>query len=443
MKSTTRSSVGAAVVAAAQLASAAPAAAAAVVPTVHMPVHMKYGDNNKFATSLVLPYSGETVEVCYDLGSPDFWIFAPNATQNWGCRYLDCQGPCNASVSEAGSYDPSRSAAATPVEPWRANYAYGGGLSKQYKSDKIVNDTFTFTNPNGYSTTVADVRVALVYYLQQRTQIPEQNTCAEKPAYDFSIMGMAPYFSSPDPKVQNTTGPSFRQNLLEQGRISAPVQSLWMEKAPQDVRGTFTGAGLLGGIDTSKYTGPLVRIPRLKDLGYSLSEYYTHAANLSFNGVTPIPIDSTNTTACIIDSGAVGDSHNPVDDDAYFNTTGLRLNPKHPTPYRGSYLSWPGRCDDIPADRFFEYSMAGVREGETAVVKVPLRNYARFQDPVDEAMGWCTMAISLRGCGLNSPFLSAAFFAADDESGEIAIAQGGVAEQGSGVDASKVVLRIP
>ncbi|KAL8420655.1 hypothetical protein RB594_003443 [Gaeumannomyces avenae] len=449
MRSSSQASAAAAIVAFAHLAAAAPAAveAGAVVPTVHMPVHMRYGQNNKFATSLVLPYSDQSIEVCYDLGSPDFFLFSPNATQNWGCRYLACQGPCNATVPEEGTYDPSLSKTATAPRPWAHDYGYGGGLNKWYRANKIVNDTFAFTNHlNKVLSQVSDVEVALVPYLQQRTFSAAENSCAEKPAYDYSILGMAPYFSSPDPNAMNTTGPSFRQNLLDQGRISAPVQSLWMERRPDDVRGTFTGAGLLGGIDTSKYSGPLVRIPRLNGVGYSLNEYYTHAAKLSFNGVAPIPIDTTSPdveTECILDSGGIGDAHNPVDVEAYYNVTGLRLNPSHPTPYQGNYLSWPGKCEDIPADHFMEYSLVGVREGETAVVKVPMRNYARFQDPIDEARGWCTMAISLKGCSLNAPFLSAAFFAADDESGEIAIAQGGVAEQGSGVDNSKVVLRIP
>lgn len=415
-------------------------AADAAPPTVHMPLHMHYGYNNKVSTEIVLPYGNKTIEVCYDLGSPDFWLFAPGSIQNWGCRYLSCQGHCNRTVPDAGTYDASLSPTASKVEPWDTYYGYGGGLAKMFQTDGIVNDTFSFASLDGkYSTKVPNVQVALVDYLQQR--IDDEGSCSPVPAYDFSILGLAPYISSPDPDVLNTTGPSFRQNLLEQGQISAPVQSLWFEKAPEGVTDTYTGSGLLGGIDTSKYEGPLVKIPRVY-AGYSEDEYYTYAANVTVDG-TEVEIDrsATATEKCLIDSGAVADSVLPVDKEAFLQLTGLRQNP---TPNRQvPYLSWPDKCDTIPADRFIEYSFAGVDASETATIKVPLRAYARYQEADDEAMGWCTMALHASGCGMSAPFFTAAFFAADDERGEIAFAQGGVAEQGSGVDADSVVLRIP
>lgn len=426
---------------AAALGSVSAALAADAVPTVHMPLHMRYGYNNKVSTELVLPYGNQTIEVCYDLGSPDFWVFAPDSIQNWGCHYLACQGHCNRTVPDSGTYDASLSPTASEVEPWTAMYGYGGGLAKMYNTKGIVNDTFSFTSADGrYSTKVPNVQVALVDYLQQR--INDEGSCSPVPPYDFSILGLAPYVSSPDPLVQNTTGPSFRQNLLEQGQISAPVQSLWFEKAPDGVMDTYTGSGLLGGLDTSKYEGPLVKIPRLYG-AYSENEYYTYAANITVNG-TEVEIDRSGTKVgekCLIDSGAVADSVLPVDKEAFLQLTGLRENP---TPNRRvPYLSWPDKCDTIPADRFIDYSFTGVDASEKVTVKVPMRAYARYQEADDEAMGWCTMALYANGCGLSAPFFTAVYFAADDERGEIAFAQGGVAEQGSGVDPDSVVLRIP
>ncbi|TLS27273.1 hypothetical protein PpBr36_04002 [Pyricularia pennisetigena] len=455
MKTVLQSAAGALV--AANLAAAAAVGAASsssAPPTVVMPLHLTYGGNNKIATSLSVPYSdsNQTIEVIYDLGSPDFFVFGPDSIMNWGCRFLACQGPCNASVPEEATYDPSRSKTASALYPFTAQYGFGGGLSKLYTTDYRFNDTLTFVDAKtGLSSGPIDgVSVALSQYLQQRIYQAD-GSCGSTPDYDYSILGIAPYHpADPDNNVQATTGPSFRQNLLEQGKVSAAVQSLWFEKPPAGVADTYTGVGLLGGIDTSKYEGPLVRIPRrthADGLPYSFNEYYTHAAELSVNGEVPIEIrhndTSTDMKRCIIDSGAVADGHNPVDQEAYFNATGLRLNPSHPTPYQGSPLSWPGPCDSIPADRFIEYSFKGVREGESVAVKVPMRSYARYQEPVDDARGWCTMAITLNVCSLNSPFLTAAFFAADDEREEMAIAQGAVVEQGTSVDHSSVVLRIP
>ncbi|KAL5869573.1 hypothetical protein ACKVWC_010320 [Pyricularia oryzae] len=452
MKTVLQSAAGA-LVAANLAAAAAVGAASSAPPTVVMPLHLTYGNNHKMATSLSVPYSdhNQTIDAVYDLGSPDFFVFGPDSTMNWGCRFLACQGPCNASVPEDGTYDPSRSKTASALYPFTAEYAYGGSLNKWYKASYRYNDTLTFVDAvTGLSSgPIEGVSVAMPQYLQQRVWEAD-GSCGATPLYDYSILGVAPYHpADPANNVQATQGPSFRQNLLEQGKLSAPVQSLWFEKPPAAVKDTYTGVGLLGGIDTSKYDGPLVRIPRrthADGLPYSFNEYYTHAANLSVDGV-PIAMahddPAVDMKRCIIDSGAVADGHNPVDEQAYFNATGLRLNPSHPVPYQGSPLSWPGPCDSIPADKHIEYSFAGARDGESVSVKVPMRSYVRYQDPADDARGWCTMAITLNVCGLNSPFLTAAYFAADDEREEMAIAQGAVVERGTPVDQASVVLRIP
>ncbi|KAI6355016.1 hypothetical protein MCOR25_008377 [Pyricularia grisea] len=456
MKTVLQSAAGALVAAnlAAAVATGAAASSSVPPPTVVMPLHINYGSNNKIATSLLVPYrdTNKTIEVCYDLGSPDFFVFGPDSIMNWGCSGLACQGPCNASVPEAGTYDPSRSETASDTYPYKAEYAYGGNLSKWYKASYRYNDTLTFvdTKTGLSSGPIEGVNVGMPQYLQQRIWEAD-GSCGATPLYDYSILGISPYHvADPENNILPVTGPSFRQNLLEQGKVSAAVQSLWFEKPPAGVFDMYTGVGLQGGIDTSKYEGPLVKIPRrthADGLPSNYNEYYTYAANLSVNGEIPIQMQRNGTGAnmklCIIDSGAVSDGHNPVDQQAYFNATGLRLNPSHPVPYQGDPLSWPGPCDSVPADKFIEYSFAGVNEGESISIKVPMRSYVRFQNPVDDALGWCTMAITLNTCGLNTPFLTAAFFAADDEREEMAIARGAFVEQGTPVDQSSVVLRIP
>ncbi|KAK7947008.1 uncharacterized protein PG986_011329 [Apiospora aurea] len=397
--------------------------ASAAIPTVHMPLNLKYGADKKVSTELKLPYSDDAIEVCYDLGSSDFWMFRPNAIQNWGRNCLLCQGLCNVTVPDAGIYDPSKSTSASEIAPWDALYAYGGGVSKAYRANGVVNDTFTFTNDAGYSTTVPDVEVAMTFYLQQRILDPK-GECNPVPEYDYSIMGMSPYYTSPDPKIQNTTGPHFRHRLLEQGLVENTVQSLWFEKAPAKLEDTYTGSGLQGGIDLSKFSGPLVKIPTVPatDIAYGAAGYYTLQPNVTFvaeDGAVgvDIPVDRSNTVIipeCIIDSGATRDGLAPLDPDRFL------------------------------ARAFLRYSFAALDPAAAPIeISMPLRAYARQQDPEDAALGWCTINLFLGSCMLGSPFSTRAFFAADDARLELALAKGGVAERGSGVDPAHVVDRIP
>ncbi|KAK8024424.1 acid protease [Apiospora rasikravindrae] len=427
--------------------------ASAAIPTVHMPLNLRYGANKKVSTELKLPYSDGTVEVCYDLGSSDFWMFRPKAIQNWGKNCLLCQGMCNVTVPDAGIYDPSQSTSASEIAPWDAMYGYGGGAAKAYHANGVVNDTFTFTNDAGYSTVVPDVQVAMTFYLQQRILDPK-GECNPVPEYDYSIMGMSPYYTSPDRNIENTTGPSFRHNLLEQGLVANTVQSLWFERAPARIEDTYTGSGLQGGIDLSKFEGPLVKIPTLPatDIAYGAVGYYTIQPNLTFvaadGGIVDIPVDRSNTVTineCIIDSGATRDGLAPLDADRFLNVTGLRYSPSRP--YPGQELAWPAPCDTIPTDgeqAFLQYSFAALDPAAAPIeISMPLRAYARQQDPEDTAIGWCTINIFLGSCMLGSPFSTRAFFAADDARLELALAKGGVAERGSGVDPAHVVDRIP
>lgn len=432
------------------LGASAAAQASSDVPTVAFPLVMRYTQAARVATDVVLPYA--TIPVNYDLGSPDFIMFQSNSTMNWGCRYLGCQGQCNVTVDNNVSYNPDLSTTKVDEVPNDGVYGYGGGLSKMYTSNKKLNETFTFSNGID-SVVIPDVQVALTQYLQQR--IGDSGSCNPVPTgYSKSIMGISPYINSTVNGAPNAKGPSIRHNLLTAGRIKAAVQSLWFDKAPA---GSITsgepwiGTGLLGGIDTSKYTGPLTRIPR-SIAPYNQDQYLVNAPNMTFHagggkpGVSFLNNFDSSTTGtdmheCLIDSGAGSESFNPIDFAAWHNATGIVESPDRKDP--GSDLAWPGPCDTIPADAEFEYDFITTTPGKSAVVRVPLRNFHRYQDPLDEARGWCTLAIYLRACGLSRTFNTAVFFAADDESQEIAIAQGGISEIGSGVDYSSVVMRIP
>lgn len=413
-------------------------AAGTAVSTVQMPLNYHFNTISKISTNVVVPGTqNRTILVEYDLGSTVFFLFGPNSTMNWGGRYLGQQGQCNVSVPEEDTYDPSKSPTATPEIPFRSNYGYGGGLNKLYRGHVAFNDTFTFVNTAGHCTTVPNLQVALVDYLQQRLE-DASGKCTPAPGYNPSIMGIAPYYYQANNVTVHDDATSFRQSLLAQGLIGAPVHSMWFDKAPHSVEGTYTGTGLLGGIDTSKYKGPLVKVPSLRTNGQP--GYWTVRPNVTYNGVAVALQPPSADDRCMVDSGAY-DGIAVADAQAFLNLTGLRYNPKRPG--LGQFLSWPGPCHSIPAHRFIEYSMAGVDAREKAVIKVPMRAYARYQEAADVEIGWCTLRLYLGGSAIGAPFLSAAFFAADDERVEMAFAQGGVSEPGSEVDAACVVARIP
>ncbi|KAK7937442.1 aspartic peptidase domain-containing protein [Apiospora aurea] len=92
---------------------------------------------------------------------------------------------------------------------------------------------------------------------------------------------------------------------------------------------------------------------------------------------------------------------------------------------------------------FLQYSFASVDDKSTIEIDMPLRSYARQQEPEDAEMGWCTMRIYLGSCMLGAPFTTRAFFAANDDRVELTLAKGGVAERGSKINHDQVVDRIP
>lgn len=400
----------------------------ATIPTVHFPLNYKYGGNYKIATAVSVPWSNSTIDVVYDQGSENFWLMAPNATVNWGCQSLACQGACNA--TETVFYDYEESSTAT-TEAFSSGYMYGT-FDKILLGDIAVNDTLTFVNVAGVESTVPGIEVALENYLQNRIGM-SNNSCSVVPEHDVGILGISPYQHY---SRRNTTGPHVRKNLLDRGQIGVNVHSFWMDEAPEEYDATFTGGGLMGGIDTSKYTGDLVKIPYLTpELAAQQTTvgYYVSVPKVSVKGTT----FNTDTTLsnCFLDSGThIDDIPIPYDDDDhFFNVSGIAYDPT-------GRVAWPGNCDTVPADLTIDYTWTGVNANETVTVKVPVKNYIRGNVSPD---GWCTLNMSPGGCLLAAPFSTAAFFAADDEREEVALAQGGVSARGSSPDSASIVERIP
>lgn len=397
------------------------------IPTVHFPLNYKYGTNNKVATAVSVPWSNTTIDVVYDQGSENFWLMAPNATVNWGCRSLACQGACN--VTETEVYDYTQSSSAV-TEEFGSQYLYGM-FDKVVLGDMAVNDTLTFVNVAGVESTIPGVEFALEHYLQNR--IGYNGTCGAAPLHDVGILGVSPYQHNAN---RNTTGPHVRKNLLDRGQIGANVHCIWFDQAPEGAEDTYTGGGLMGGIDTSKYTGPLVKVPyktpELEAQQVTVG-YYVSVPQVSV-GATTFDL-ATDSTSCFLDSGThIDDLPIPLDaTDLFYNVTGIVVDPV-------GYVAWPGACDSVPSDVTIDLTWAGVSANETVTVKVPLRNYVRGNISPE---GYCTLNLSPGGCLLSAPFSTAAFFAADDERNEVALAQGAVSSMGSGPDAASIVERIP
>ncbi|KAH8682690.1 aspartic peptidase domain-containing protein [Xylariales sp. PMI_506] len=404
-------------------------AAASNVSTVYFPLNLYYGGNHKVSTGMFMPYSNTTVEVVFDQGSDSFWVFGPNSTMNWGCTSLFCEGPCNASVTSY--YDYPDSGNATSPEPFIFEDAYGG-FTKIVEGNLELNDTMIFTSVAGQQSTIPNVRVSVANFMIQR--LGDDGDCIFDGEYDVAIMGIAPYQQGAE---WNTTGPSVRQDLLDNGVIDAPVVSMWFDEAPANYNDTFTGGAVFGGVDLSKFTGPLIKIPRLApdESGIAVGFVVSPPA-VSVNGVAMDQTD-LDATACLLDSGTRSDTL-PVSiagTDAFFNATGSGWSPE-------GFLSYFGACDTVPSDLTVDLTFAGAADAsETIEIKIPLRNYVR-QDPGYEE-GYCWLNFDTDGCLLGVPFATAAYFAADDERFELALAQGGVSASGSGPDYDNIVARIP
>jgi hypothetical protein len=410
------------------LIAAASAVAAQTVPTVHIPLNAKFGYNEKTSTNLYNPSTNTTIEVVFDTGSENFFLFGPGAIANWGSSSLGTEGPCNASVPAGSYFDYPQSSTATAPVNHSALYVYGGA-DKIYDGYVTVNDTFGWENAAGVVGTDVDARLEIVDFLVQRINDP---TCAQADelVYDLGIIGVSPYYNS---SSRVTAGPSIRQDLLDGGVISTAVQSIWFDQAPADVFGTYTGGALLGGIDTSKYTGDLVKVQTAPQAGQA--GYFTVMPNVTINGVSFSQPDST--TYCQLDTGTHDDTIpiNYTEDDAFYNATGIVITPI-------GYTAWPGACESIPANNTIDLTFPGATDGTSVTIQIPLRAYVRTDDGTQEE-GYCMLDVSTSGCLLGVPFATASFFAADDELGEIAIAKGAVAEKGAPVDQASVVARIP
>jgi hypothetical protein len=337
-------------------------------------------------------------------------VWQPEAIINYGSQYLFELGPCNVTVPT--EYDPALSSTSVVISNHSSEYAYGGN-SKILQGGNYANDTLTAINSSG---PIPNVQFALENFGIIRQL--DNGSCVEGVTYDKAILGLSPY-------TNTTQGPSFRRDLYDTGKVTTKAMVMWFDKHLGSL-GRLTGGVLFGAIDTSKYTGPLVQVPNLIEQGEI--GFYVPKPTVTFNGHSFTP--DQNVT-CLIDSGTHAD-YLPFGYDGnatseFFSASGL-IN------YNGVVV-YNGPCESIPQNSTMGYTFPGVNTNQSITIDVPLRNYARGSPNFNESLGdVCFLNMEIDGCIFGAPFLSGAFLAVDDEDGLIALAQGGVCEEGSGLD---------
>ncbi|KAH7371782.1 aspartic peptidase domain-containing protein [Cadophora sp. MPI-SDFR-AT-0126] len=383
----------------------------------YMPVEFEYGADSRVTADITFGTapSAEPVRVVMDSGSANFWIWSPNATVNWGSPYLGVEGPCNTKVPV--SYDPALSPNST-VTNHTSGYAYAGN-AKIVSGTQYANDTITSIGGSG---PISNVQFALEDFGLFR--IADNGSCV-LPQYDQAILGLSYY------NATKTDGPSFRQNLFENGQIASKTLFIWFDKH-LGALGDLTGGILFGAIDTSKYIGPLVEVQNVVE-EYEIG-IYVAKPNITVGGQTFVPDGDVN---CLVDSGAHADylpfAFGSELEGLFYNATGGQI-----VDYNG-VVAYNGSCESIPQDFNITYTFAGV-SGKTVDVSVPLRNYARgLYDPYNP-YDTCLLNLEIGGCTFGAPFQSAAAVLLDDEGDRVAFAQAAVSKEGDGVNEDSLVV---
>ncbi|CAJ2510215.1 Uu.00g061150.m01.CDS01 [Anthostomella pinea] len=379
--------------------------AAALQDSVSLPLSLAYGDgSSQVMTTFRMGHpEGEPLSVVADTGSANFWIFGPNATVNYGSQYLGVPGPCNETASPFYNYTASNAATA-PEAFGPAEYAYGGN-SKFIDSTFTVNDTVNAAFPDA-SESVVGVRVAVAESAMYRQY--DDGSCAGLD-HETGILGLAPF-------ANTTTGPSFRQDLLDQGTVTSKVLSMWFEANEGAATAPLNGTALIGAVDHTKYSGELVELPLFSSP--SSVGYFVGVPKVTING--GIVALENSTSDCLIDSGSIFDTLPFTNETEFLDATGL-------VDLQG-FIAYPSACDDIPANATIDYLFDGAKDGESVTVKIPLRNYAKGSGDFLGETDKCGIQIQqgYDACTLAAPFFTGAFITADDEAGTFAVAQGGL-----------------
>ncbi|ROV86873.1 hypothetical protein VMCG_10800 [Cytospora schulzeri] len=363
---------------------------------VAIPLSWKYGSLPKITTDIVwgTPGQNSSVPTVFDTGSSAFWTAGPDNLAFYGSKYKGERGPCNETL--APYYDWTVSKTHTPAVDATQLFSYGGNAHVVY-SYYTMNDTISF--PQSSYSTIPNRKVAVSNETVLTTG--EYSVCTGYPT-DISILGMDP-------------DSSFRAELLDDGIISSNTLSIWFDKAPEDIKGTYTGTALVGALPpSSKYTGDLVKVDSDWSEGsyYIASPTYKTAPMNATGSTTTVPLENQVST-CLVDTGSPN-LELPISLDIT-NITGLTT-----VPYT-DILAYKGSCESIPATATLDF------EWNNVTVSLPYKNLIRgYLDGVEP--GYCVLSLfaAESSCTLGSPFFSAAVIAFDDTAKEVYLAQGGV-----------------
>lgn len=361
-----------------------------------IPLTWKYGGLPKITADIVwgTPGQNSSVETVFDTGSDGFWVAGPDNLAFYGSRYKGDRGPCNETLTPF--YDWTVSTTHTPAVDSVISYAYAGNAH-------IVKTFYTMNDTIGFAQTtypkLPNRRVAVSNETLLATG--DDTTCAGY-STDHSILGMGP-------------GSDLRRDLLDDGLVSSNTLSTWFDRAPEDLKGTYSGTALVGALPpSSKYSGSLVTVESDWTEGnyYATTPAFKTAPLNNTGATTVIPLEFTPTT-CLLDSGSPN-LELPISTEIA-NITGLTLVPFT------SILAYEGSCESIPASATLDFDFQNV------TISLPYRNLVRgYLDGVEP--GYCVLSAFLgeTGCTLGAPFFSAAVVVLDDAKKEISLAQGGI-----------------
>ncbi|KZL80647.1 secretory aspartyl proteinase sap2p [Colletotrichum incanum] len=375
----------------------------AAIPIVSIPLHYYYGSGHRITTNLVNSASNISVEAVFDQGSESFW------------------GQCN--VTAEPLYDYPHVSSATKPESFPAQYAYGAYI-KIIQGEVNVNDTFFFTSDSGVASEI-DTHVAVVIYMQQRLGDNGQYITA---AYDLGILGVAPFYRS---VVWNTTSPQARQDFLQKGFISAPLQTIWFDEPPSEWNDTLTRNAVLGAMDLSKFTGELVKAPLVENDGLSATFGYFIAPPVVKVKNSTFDNSEVSMGSCEIESSTQFNDLPIVAFafDTFIAAAGLTRDSI-------GHVAWYGSCDSVSKDLTIDLKVSGV-DSKKFTKKIPIRNHIR--NSAGREPRYCSLNIGTGSCMFGAPFATSAFFAANDVEHKIALAQG----EGRQGDEASLSLTIP
>ncbi|KAF2173473.1 hypothetical protein M409DRAFT_15754 [Zasmidium cellare ATCC 36951] len=350
----------------------------------------------------------KTVPTIFDTGS-----------SGSGYTYHYTVGPCNKTVTNFYNWSVSKTHSKLDTKKGYS-FSYGGN-GKIVQAPSSINDSFSFANtkwPALLNNEVALSNWTVVTQLDDGCQVPEST-------FDHSILGLAPI-------CPVTSGPSFRANLLSQGKTKSSSFSMWFDRVPKSVKSSYQRTAIFGAVPSkSKYTGELVRLKQNPPQGAFVG-YYVSTPKLTATSITKpgkgqnIGLSDKSVKQCLLDSGT-GQDRLPFSQEEALGVTGLIKYDKD-----AAFLAWNGSCDSIPPTATLNYTFAGATAGKSVTVAVPIRSYARGE--FDEIPGVdtskiCGLSLSLDeygDCTFGAPFFTAAFAVFNDEKKQVTLAQGGV-----------------